>query len=525
MRFAFYSIREGTTTSEMRRRSKVYKLGALDAGFLYNETDRSPQHIASVQILELPERMSEDQYLENVKALMQDRIHLVPYFTNKLRLVPFNLDHPVWVKDHAFSIDNHVHRLEVAAPGDRAAMEAAIATLHEQRLDRSRPLWDLWILTGLEDGRVAAYNRCHHACLDGMAGQAMIATIMDVSAEPRAVEPAPAGFFSRNDDQNFVQLLAGAAESFAKYQAKQPLAAFKAMETSARLFQRTFDPSKGLGAVSTPAPATRFNRAVEQKRSYVTGELPLDSIKNIAKLTHTKVNDVFLAIVGGGLRRYFERTGELPGASMVAGCPVSLRQAGDTNPNNQVTMMMVSMGTDETDAGERLQTVAQSARTAKGFTQDVAESFDAEVSLPGLPAALAGAVQMVETSGAANLPGIRPPCNVVVSNVPGPNMQLYMAGAKVLTHYPVSIPAHGQAVNVTVQSYNGELYFALTACAKALPDGELLRDDLLAEFAALKARYDLPRVSAAAQQRNAPEAAPEVAIEAEEAGDDQPKAA
>ncbi len=503
----------------------MYKLGALDAGFLYNETDRSPQHIASVQILELPEGMSEDQYFERVKSLMASRIHLVPYFTNKLQFVPFNMDHPLWVKDRAFSIENHVHRLEVAAPGDRQALEAAVASLHEQRLDRSRPLWDLWILTGLEGGRVATYNRCHHACLDGMAGQAMIATVMDVTEEPREVKPAPAGFFDRKDEQSPFQLLAGAAESFAKYQAKQPLAAFKAMETSARLFRRTFDPSKGLGAVSTPAPSTRFNKAVQKQRTYVTGELPLESVKNIAKLTHTKVNDVFLAVVGGGLRRYFERSGELPAASMVAGCPVSLRQPGDTNPNNQVTMMMVSMGTDEEDAGERLQTVAQSARTAKGFTQDVAESYDAEVSLPGLPAALTGGVRMLELTQAPNLPGVRPPCNVVVSNVPGPNMQLYMAGAKVLTHYPVSIPAHGQGVNVTVQSYNGDLYFALTACAKALPDGDALRDDMLAEFEALKARYDLPTVSAAAQQRKAPESAPTAAETPESATGNQPKAA
>lgn len=503
----------------------MYKLGALDAGFLYNETDRSPQHIASVQVLELPEGVTEAQYLENVKSLLMDRIHLVPYFTNKLRLVPFHLDHPVWVKDRNFSIENHVHRLEVAAPGDRAAMEAAIAGLHEQRLDRTRPLWDLWVLTGLEGGRVATYNRCHHACLDGMAGQAMIATLMDISAEPRAVEPAPEGFFTRNDDQNFLQLLTGAAESFAKYQAKQPLAAFKALETSARLFRRAFDPSKGLGAVGTPAPKTRFNRAIEKKRAYVTGELPLEVVKNIAKVTQTKVNDVFLAVVGGGLRRYFERTGELPNASMVAGCPVSLRQPGDTNPNNQVTMMMVSLGTDEGDAGERLQTIAQSARTAKGFTQDVADSYDAEISLPGLPMSLSGAAQLMEALQAANSPWVRPPCNVVVSNVPGPNMTLYMAGAKVLTHYPVSIPAHGQAVNVTVQSYDGDLYFALTACAKALPDADSLRDDLLAEFEALSARYDLPRISSAAQQQGPSETVQQTDLEPETTADERPEAA
>ena len=497
----------------------MYKLGALDAGFLYNETDRSPQHIASVQVLELPEGVDEPRFVENVKSLMADRIHLVPYFTNKLRFVPFNLDHPVWVRDRAFSIDNHVHTIDVPAPGDRAAMEQTIASLHEQRLDRSRPLWDLWILTGLEGGRVATYNRCHHACLDGMAGQAMIATIMDVTPEPRTVEPAPEGFFSRNDDQSFGQLMAGAAESFLKFQAKQPLAAFNALETSARLFRRTFDPSKGLGAVRTGAPATRFNRTVDRKRAYVTGELPLETVKNIAKVTQTKVNDVFLAVVGGGLRRYFERTGELPKAPLIAGCPVSLRKPGDTSTNNQVTMMMVSMGSDEADCGERLQTVAQSARTAKGFTQDVSLSYDAEVSLPGLPAALAAGVRMLELTRAPNLPGVRPPCNLVVSNVPGPNVPLYMAGARVLTHYPVSIPAHSQAVNVTVQSYGGQLFFAVTACATALPDADALRDDLLAAYDELKARYDLPRVSAAAQQREAAEPAQASAEnDAQEAG-------
>ncbi len=503
----------------------MYKLGALDAGFLYNETARSPQHIASVQILELPEGINEAQYVENLKALMMDRIHLVPYFTNKVRFVPFNLDHPVWVKDRDFSIHNHVRQLEVASPGDRAAMEAAIAGLHAERLDRSRPLWDIWVLTGLEGGRVATYNRCHHACLDGMAGQAMIATLMDVTAEPREVEAAPEGFFTRNDDQNFAQLLSGAAENYARYQAKQPLAAFKAMETSARLFRRAFDPSKGFGALSTPAPATRFNRAVEKERVYLTGELPLDAVKNIARITQTKVNDVFLAVVGGGLRRYLERTGELPKPSLVAGCPVSLRQPGDTNPNNQVTMMMVSMGTDTSDAGERLQTVAQSARTAKGFTQDVAGSYDAEIALPGLPAALSGGALMMEMTRAANLPGIRPPCNVVVSNVPGPNLTLYLAGAKVLTHYPVSIPAHGQAVNVTVQSYDGNLYFAVTGCARALPDGDLLREDLLAEFEALQALYDLPRVSAATQQSSAPETPSREDVGADPDAGTHPKAA
>lgn len=503
----------------------MYKLGALDAGFLYNETERSPQHIASVQILELPEGTSEAAFVADLKALLLARIHLVPYFTNKLQLVPFNLDHPIWVRDPAFDIDNHVKTLAVPAPGGRRELEACIARLHEQRLDRSRPLWDLWVLTGLEGGRIAYYNRAHHACLDGMAGQAMLETIMDITPQPRQVDPAPAGFTCRRDTQNPAQLVAGALENFTRYQAKQPLAGFNALETAARLFRRAFDPSKGLGAVAHQAPATRFNRAVQAKRSYAMGEMALEPVKNIARFTHTTINDVFLAVAAGGLRRYFERTGELPSASLVAGCPVSLRQPGDTNPNNQVTMMMVSLATDESDPAQRLQTIAQSSRTAKGFTQDIAPSFDAEVSLPGLPGTLSAAARILEGTGAADFPGLRPPCNVVISNVPGPRIPLYSCGAKVLTHYPVSIPAHTQGVNITVQSYAGSLYFALTACAKALPDPQALRDDMLAAFAELRALYDLPSVPSAVQQPIGAESVQPAAGESKEPAESQSKAA
>lgn len=503
----------------------MHKLGALDAGFLYNETSRSPQHIASVQILELPAGRDEGRFLTDLKALLLERIHLVPYFTNRLQFVPFNLDHPVWVRDPDFAIDNHVHTLAVAEPGDRAALETAVARLHETRLDRSRPLWDLWLLTGLEGGRVALYNRAHHACLDGVSGQAMIETIMDISPEPRLVEPASPSFSNRAARQTLAQLFSGALENFARYQAKQPLAALTALETGARLFRRAFDPLKGLGAITERAPSTPFNRAVGRERTWAAGELPIVAAKAIARVTHTKINDVFLAVCSGGLQRYLARRGALPTASMIAGCPVSLRQPGDTNPNNQVTMMMVSLATDEPDPAERLQHIARSSRTAKGFTEDVAPSYDADVALPGLPGAVTAGMRMVEMTGAANLPGLALPCNVVVSNVPGPQVQLYSCGAKMLTHYPVSIAAHSQGVNITVQSYNGALYFAVTACARALPDAALLVEDMLAAFEELRTLYDLPSVAGALQQRTAAEAAVSARQPVRESAESQPKAA
>ncbi len=498
----------------------MYKLGALDAGFLYNESERCPQHIASVQILELPDDTDREDFVAQLKALLLERIHLVPYFTNKLQFVPFNLDHPVWVKDLAFDIDNHVRQAEVAAPGGRRELEAKVAEIHVEPLDRSRPLWDLWVLTGLEGGRVAYYNRAHHACLDGMAGQAMLETIMDVTPEPRRVEPAPKGFF-RRDEQSNAALIAGAFENFTRFQVKQASEWMGHLETAARLFQRTMDPSKGLGAVAQAAPRTRFNGAIHRERSYATGELPLTEVKAIAKATGTKINDVFLAICSGGLRRYLDRRGELPNESLIAGCPVSLRQPGDASTNNQVTMMMVSFATEETDPVRRLYKIACSSTQAKDFTADVADSYDSDVSWPGLPALLSAGAQFIDGFNLADLDAVRLPCNVVVSNVPGPRLPLYSNGARVLTHYPVSIPAHAQGVNITVQSYMDQLFFAITACAKALPDAQALRDDMLGAFQELQMAL---KPADAVQQNMADVADSEVSIAAPRVADRQVEA-
>ncbi len=474
----------------------MVKLGALDAGFLYSETNRSPQHIASVQILELPEGVAAEQFVEQFKAMLLQRIHRVAYFTNKLQFVPFGLDHPVWVRDTAFDIDNHVRLTQAPAPGGRAELEATVARLHETALDQSKPLWDIWVIAGLEGRRIAYYNRAHHACLDGMAGQAMLQTITDVSPQVQDVEPAPAGFFSEPDQQTPFQLVAGAVENFFKFAAKQPTAWFNGLETASRLWQRAYDPHKGWGAAAESAPRTRFNRSVTARRTYATGEMSIAQVKRIAKATDTTINDVFLAACSAGLRRYFDRTGELPAKSLIAGCPVSLRRQGDDSTNNQVTMMAVSFATDEVEPALRLQKIAQSSRTAKGLTADIAGSFDSEVSIPGLPRLLQAGAKFAEASGMADTPVARLPFNLVVSNVPGPRQKLYSCGATLLTHYPVSIPAHTQGVNITVQSYAGQLYFSITACAKALQDPQILRDDILAGLCELVAVHEPAAASA-----------------------------
>ncbi len=459
----------------------MYKLSATDAGFLYGETPRCPMHIASVQIMELPEGTTEDDFIEGLKSFLAGRKHLVPYLTNRLQATPFELDHPVWVRDANFAIDNHVYRVDIPAPGGRPELERTVARLHERPLDRTRPLWDLAVLCGLENGHVAYYSRVHHACLDGMAGQAATMALMDTSPEGREVEASNPEFANRASHYNPMQLLVSAWQNFAEFQVEQVSRAPERAAGALRLWQRGLDPSRGFGALTVRAPRTRFNQPIHGKRAYAVGELPLRDLKALGKSFGATLNDVFLAICGGGLRRYLARLDETPAQSLIAGCPVSLRRPGDTSMNNQVTMMQVDLGTDIDDPVRRLGAVANSTQIAKSVTADAAELLPGNVALPGLPSLLGALAINSERLGSAGTP-----FNVVVSNVPGPRETLYSNGAKMLTHYPVSIPAHGTGVNITVQSYTDGLYFGITACAAALPNADRLRDDMMAEYDAFR---------------------------------------
>lgn len=468
------------------------KLAGLDAGFLYSETPRSPTHIASIQVLDIGDREPLG-FVDEVRQVYLDRLHVVPYFTRRLRQVPLQLDHPEWESVETFDINDHVKTRALPAPGDRAALEKAVADIHAQPLDRSKPLWDVWLLTGLEGGRVALYNRSHHACIDGVSGQLAVTAMMDSTEAVQPAPPVPDSFRLPAKRLSMAELLIGAAENFAQASLRQAFSAFPRAESAVRFGQRLLDPSRGLGPTWRGAPSTRFNVAVSAERSYATAELPLADVKAVAKATGATLNDVFLAMCGGGLRRYLTRHGELPEETLLAGCPVSLRKAGDTALNNQVSAMVVPLGTDIIDPIRRVQAINAGAQAAKSLLADTAEFIEFDPVMPALPALMQAGMRAAEASGLLDTPPPRVPFNLIVSNVPGPREALYLCGAKVLTHYPVSIPAHTQAINITVQSYNGGFYFAVTGCARALPDPERLRDDMLASFGRLQ-RMTQPEV-------------------------------
>lgn len=467
------------------------KLAAADASFLYSETDKCTSNIASVNILKLPEGSTSSTYIASLKTYLQERSHLVAYMTRKLAFVPGNWDHPVWVKDTDFDINNHVIEIPVRQPGGRAELEQAISRVHEIKMPLERPLWAWYILTGLEDGKVAIYNQAHHAALDGASGNAAYVTLMDETPEHPAVEPAATGpDEGATEDQMMLRMFEDSFQNFLRFQMESGKRMIGAMDTSRRLMARAIDPSKNFGALAKLAPATPFNTQISEKRSWASGEMQLTDIKQMGKSINATVNDIVMAICAAGVRTYLERHNALPDESLIAGCPVSLRQPGDTTPGNQVTMMTVELGTQIEDHLERIFAIKASAATAKEMVADLAGVFENNASIPGMPAMMNAQLKASESLGLAKF--FRGPINLVISNVPGPRTTLYANGAEMLTHYPVSIATHGIGLNITVQSYRDQMFIGITGCGKTLADVNVLRDDMIQAYRELRGKL-LPK--------------------------------
>lgn len=461
------------------------KLSAADASFFYSETPRCSSNIASVQLMQLPESTSTSAFVVSLKEYLLSRKHLVTYMTRKPVFVPANLDHPVWVEDENFDINNHVIEYPLTENATWEHVEEAVANVHNVKLPLDRPLWMFYIFTGLPDNKVAYYQSVHHAALDGASGNATYEILMDETPDHPEVT-APGAATPADETTSALSLVESAFENFLRFQLEAPVRMMGAMDASARLMQRSINPAEGFGAFGKSAPKTAFNGQVSEHRGWKTGEFPLNDVKKMGKVLGATVNDVVMAICAGGLRRYLERTGQLPADSLIAGCPVSMRKPGDTAPGNKVSMMNVELGTQIADPIDRLNAIRASAKTAKEVTAELAGAFEPNAAFPGLPSIADSSINALESMGLAEF--FNGPINVVISNVPGPRKRLYSNGATMLSHHPVSIVTQGIGVNITVQSYVDQIYLGITTCAKAVPDADVMRDDMLTAFEELKER-------------------------------------
>lgn len=458
-------------------------LSGMDSAFLHLESPEMPMHVGSLNVLDLPEAYNGD-FFEDVKTYLQKRLHLAEIFTRKLALMPFDLSNPVWVEDEDIDLDYHIRHVSLPKPGTNRQLQQYVARMHSSLLDRSRPLWEFFVIDGLKSGQVALYSKVHHAGIDGQAGVAVAQAIFDVTATGRVIKP-PRPRARRNQYQLGIAELLGAA---VRNTLQQTVGLVKSLPLVARSAKNALVPqrdSNGKREWSLPkdftlfAPRTSLNVAITNQRTFAGRTVPLAEVKQIAKLLGVSLNDVVMATTAGGLRAFLKENNELPDKPLLAAVPVSLRAEGDTTSNNQVSMVTMNLATDIKDRLARIRKISASSANTKARMGRFKAAIPTDFPLPLAPWLMSAVASLFSRSRLANV--VPPLANVVISNVAGIPVQLYFAGAKVVSYYPVSIPAHGMALNVTVQSYNGRLDYGLIACRRALPDVNELADALLAE--------------------------------------------
>ena len=506
--------------------SDARKLSAMDASFLYLETPEMPMHVGSMAIFRLPEGYEGD-FFEDFKAMIASRLHIAPILKSRLEKAPLDIDHPSWVEDDQFDIDRHIFRASLPAPRDRATLERIVGWMHAKLLNRARPLWEFYVFEGMKDNEIGLYSKMHHACIDGGAGAALTNMIYDLTPVPREIEPpterAKVGQEPRDIAANLIDSYqqlwrqpfdASAAakgielprsgksdlgsilfdnamfqiENAVKFAGNVPTL----LKSVSEVVGKIADPKSRDSIIGMMSPPTLLNKQISSERSFAGVSIPLSRAKAVAKAAGGKLNDVVLAISSGVVRRYLLERGALPSKSMTAAVPISLREEGNTDSNNQVFGMICSIATNVEDPKTRLETIIAQSTKSKEISHPLRALMPqvSNVSMLGAPIMVQILALLYSRSSLSDV--LPPTANITVSNVPGPRQTLYAAGAELLHIFPVSISTHGLALNITVQSYRDQLDFGFISGANIIPHVEVLCNMVPEEFAALEAAFAPP---------------------------------
>jgi len=491
----------------------MHQLPGLDASFLHLETAQMPMHVGALHNFELPPTYRGD-FAADMRRHMATRLPFAPALRQRLATMPMNFANPAWI-DAEPDLEQHIVAIRLPKGSGQAELEAWVGRLHTVLLKRDRPLWKFHVFSGLADGpngekRAAMYTQLHHAAVDGQAAVALAQAILDLSPVPRELPMAPAakarrllgtGDMLRGALANQFDLVINAVKAIpASVGVLSQMVAQKAGGSAGNAARAMASRLSGKSAAGTSrksvsnlalAPRTRLNTTVSDSRAFASISLPLAALNAARRRHHASLNDAVLMICSGALRRHFLKHGPLPRRPMVAGVPISTRAKGDTASNNQATMTVVSLGTHVADPAKRLAYVLAATAAMKNNMGAMKSLMPTDFPTLGVPWLMQGLGALYAKARVADrLPAV---ANVTISNVPGPTVPLYMAGARMLTNYPTSIVVHGVALNITVQTYNESLEFGLIACGQAMPEvAELARQVQMAfdEFQALPARVD-----------------------------------
>ncbi|HPG02577.1 MAG TPA: wax ester/triacylglycerol synthase family O-acyltransferase, partial [Rhodoblastus sp.] len=495
------------------------KLSSVDGSFLYLETPETPMHVGSMAIFKLPEGYKGD-FFEEFKAQIQARLHLAPVLRWKLERTPLDIDNPSWVEDEQFDIDRHIFRASLAAPHDRATLERIVGWMHAKLLNRARPLWEFYVFEGMANNEVGLYSKMHHSLIDGGAGAALTEIVYgdgNVSqtetkkADTKKNDPIgelftgyaslwaqPLGLTAQG---KLPDILTGKRQDlgsilmdgFAR-QLRQPFEYMKALPEVAKALSSVAGKLRegGVqGLKDAVAPSTPLNRTVSSERSFAAVSVSMSRCKAVAAASGGKLNDVVMALSSGMLRRYLQKVNALPDRPLRAAVPISLREAGNSEANNQVFGMICSLASDIADPRERLAKIIEESKKSKGMADPFKPIVPKLTQFSALGAPIFIQILSLLYSR-TNLADVMPtPANVTISNVPGSRKPLHVAGAELQHMFPVSIAAHGLALNITVQGYRDQLDFGLIAGANVLPELRSLANMLPEELEALEAAYGL----------------------------------
>jgi WS/DGAT/MGAT family acyltransferase len=477
------------------------QLTGLDAQFLALETPRQYGHVGGLAVLDPSTRPNGRLELADVHQLIAERLPLLPPFRWRLQQVPLGLDYPYWVDDPDFDLEYHVRELALAPPPTDAKLAEQVARIFARPLDRARPLWEVYVIQGLQEGHVGMLTKIHHAAVDGMSGAEIMTALLDLKPEGREVSPTlddsppdrcPGG----------AEMLARGLLGFPRYVSRvatglpstlpnledlpgiSDIPGTKMVGRTTARFARAIRrrPSRVLERTNLKSPRTSFNGRISPHRRFAFGQMSLAEVKAIKNEHGVTVNDVIVSLCAGAVRRWLIEHEELPDQPLVAQVPVSVRSEAQRGTyGNRVGMMSAPLFTNEADPLERLRLTHEALRAAKERHKALPAELlqDATQFIP--PAVFASASRI-----SFSLATRAPVWNLVISNVPGPQFPLYCAGARLEANYPVSVITDGMGLNITVMSYCGHLDFGIVADREQMRDVWKLMDWLRESLAELR---------------------------------------
>jgi diacylglycerol O-acyltransferase len=452
------------------------------AGFLYAENRQMPMHVGGLQLFEKPEGAPRD-YVRKIYESMSEVEKIAPLFLKRPTRGITTAGQWVWTQDDSFDLEYHFRHSALPRPGRVRELLDLVSRLHGTRLARERPLWEAHLIEGLRDGRVALYTKLHHSLVDGISAMRLLQSVMSTDPDERNMPPMwadrPSAKSKRSRDEAESSLSAVPLEAMRTAlgitadAAGMPSALIKTLKHGLR---------NETSALSLYAPRTMFNTTITGSRRFAAQGWPIERLRAIGKASDATLNDVVLAMCSGAIRNYLIEHDALPDAPLVSMVPVGLnaKRSGAANAGgNSVGAVMVRLGTDLDDPADRLASIHQSMQTGKEALGSMSQLQIMAMSALGMAPALV--TPMLRLHGI-----VRPPFNLIISNVPGPKKTMYLNGARMTGTYPLSIPINGMALNITCNSYGENMDFGLTGCRRSVPHLQRLLGHLDNELGALE---------------------------------------